>query len=150
MICTFARLDSQIPMFKDTSPDRCTSQEWKSVTPDLLQMLPPVFDSVKQARQYWDLIVEADMLWRVSHPSGFSTLDFGEKNIRESLGKPSALSHKIHQELHSYTTLKEGSFHSLQPVFERSRRRERYKRVPWRQHPHDQVPLFALRFSSAA
>jgi hypothetical protein len=84
-------------------------------------MLPTVFDSVEQARQYWDLIVEADMLWRVSHASGISTLDVGEKNIRESLGKPSAFSHKIHQELHSYTTLKEGWFRSFQPVFERSR-----------------------------
>lgn len=112
-------------MFKDMPHTRYQSHEWESVTPQLLpflQMLPLVFDSVKQARQYWDLIVEATMLWRASsHPNGFSTLGFGENNIRASQRRSSSFSQRIKQELQVYMTTTEGWLQSFQPLFERSR-----------------------------
>ena len=124
LICTFARLDSQILTFRDTGIARRTSENWTTITPDLLpflQMLPRRFDSVREARMYWDLIVEAAMLWVASHPSGFSILDFGENNIRENQEKLGTFSQKIQHELHVYTTVTEQWFQSFQPIFEHSR-----------------------------
>lgn len=124
LVSTFARLDSQILMFKDTRAPSSKSRSWNPVTHSLspsLQELPSVFDSVKEARIHWDHIVEVAMLWRAaSHPSGFSTLDFGENNVRESLWKADTIAQKIRHELQLYTASTEQWFQSFQPVFERA------------------------------
>jgi hypothetical protein len=125
LLCTFARLDSQTLMFKDKRTTDRWENTWKKVSPCLgpfLLNLPPIFDSAKEARVYWDLILEAAMIWRAaSLPEHFSTLDFGENNIRESLWKTDNSSQKIQNELHQYTVTNEQWFKSFQPFFERSR-----------------------------
>ena len=97
LFCAFARLDSQILMFKETRAVEDAgivvrqTQDVGYVRPclsDFFQSLPLAFDSIQTAREYWDLTAEAAMLSRAaSHPHGFNSLDSRENNVRPSLWK---------------------------------------------------------------
>jgi hypothetical protein len=84
LLYTFTRLGAQISMFKKR-PATPTSHELKPNTLRLspfLRKLPLIFDSVKKARIYWDIIVTTAMQWKVaSHANDLSTVDLGENNM---------------------------------------------------------------------
>jgi hypothetical protein len=105
LFCTFARLDSQIIMFKDTRAVKDAGivvQQTKDIgyvrpcLNDFFQSLPRTFNSRQIAREYWDLAVEAAMLSRsASHPHGFDSLDFGENNVRTTWRKTGELAQEM-------------------------------------------------------
>ncbi|KAL2060701.1 hypothetical protein VTL71DRAFT_9342 [Oculimacula yallundae] len=130
LFCTFVRLDTQIAMFQDGRryPHNVEEQSPEAITQSMspfLQQMPAVFSSAKEARIYWDLMVGVAMRWRAwSQRGDFTTLDFGENDIRDNILKRDDHAQKVQLQGQLYMETMQAWFQAFQPIFDRARAEE--------------------------
>ncbi|KAE8447160.1 hypothetical protein EG329_010991 [Mollisiaceae sp. DMI_Dod_QoI] len=117
LLGAFTRLDFQVMQFKYTVKDRVLSPSYPTI--------PPSFESVTEARFYWDLIVRRAQQWHIAQHSAateqFSTLDFGENNTSENFKRGSEFADRTERELVAYEEVTALWYEKFKPMFEKSR-----------------------------
>ncbi|KAH6669547.1 hypothetical protein B0J14DRAFT_657642 [Halenospora varia] len=111
----FACLNNQIMILNDSHPRPLELQPFPEI--------PERFDSLKQARLCWDLILQRVLqFYSVMNTEGFDTMGFGEGNMEDHLTGDMAPKEVIRAELDNYGPIGERWLKAFMPLFELSRK----------------------------
>jgi hypothetical protein len=119
LLGTFARLDSQIMLFKDVHYIRHPKLKGSNV---VYPEIPARFRSVNEARLIWDIWVQQTGHWRLSFPQeSFASIDFGENKPTDVTGNGAPLAQKFQSDALLYSATLQAWHDAFLPLFTETR-----------------------------